>query len=555
MQPGSATDAGRGSTNTWTDDGTRRRDIVLGVLVLAIVGGVVPVLLAHHFGALGIPRNDDWAWISSAFELFDHSRIDGQNWAPMNLVGQLLAAWPVMLVFGRHIEALQIETAVFGVIGLVAVLDLGTRLLPVRRAVYVALVVAVGPMWASLAASFMTDVPAFALAMVCLALGARGVGPDRLRWPYWPSLVIGFAAFTIREYALVAVFAVALTGVWSSWWRPAARTRALIAFFALVASAVVFTAWHAHLPHWAPIAVGLPDPSSVREAIRSLPADLLAIGLLTLPAVVLAGPVRIVRNARSHAPRTTMVVSAALALLVGRHLFVHRGLMLFFGTNYLVPSGSVQIGHGVHPPLLPRALWFVITVSAACSAVVVACSVIAGVAAVLHRPSIVTLAPPTLLIVALAAAGYGVSWAAGPAIGASTYDRYALPLVPLVMIGVLRGAPTAPQHRLHQRAVAGGAAFTLLAALGVMYGVNTASYNGTVWRVDRSAAETAGATTLVDGGFEWNHWHHVHLPDTCITVRRQEREPTDRSALVASASVTSGLDTQLWIVARQVRPC
>ena len=35
--------------------------------LLAFVGGVVPIAIASHFGVLGIPRNDDWSYLLTAF--------------------------------------------------------------------------------------------------------------------------------------------------------------------------------------------------------------------------------------------------------------------------------------------------------------------------------------------------------------------------------------------------------------------------------------------------------------------------------------------------------
>ncbi|MFI5053952.1 MAG: hypothetical protein ACHQDE_06275, partial [Acidimicrobiia bacterium] len=47
--------------------------------VLALVGGVVPVALAGHFGALGIPRHDDWSYALAAFRFADRGRFNGNG--------------------------------------------------------------------------------------------------------------------------------------------------------------------------------------------------------------------------------------------------------------------------------------------------------------------------------------------------------------------------------------------------------------------------------------------------------------------------------------------
>ncbi len=91
---------------------------------------------------------------------------------------------------------------------------------------FLAVVVALGPMWAGLSASYMNDVPAFSLAMVCLALGARGIRRDggNLGW-LCASLTVGLVGFTMREYVIIAPLAVGLAAAWAAirWSRAAAR--------------------------------------------------------------------------------------------------------------------------------------------------------------------------------------------------------------------------------------------------------------------------------------------------------------------------------------------
>src|SRR4051812_27811166 len=164
-----------GSTDADDARTERRRDrSTLGALALIVlVGGVVPIVIARHFGAFGIPRGDDVAYVLSAFRFADTGNIDGNHWPSMNLVGQLVLSAPVVWTFGHRVAALQVEIVAIGVVGMYAVFDLAKQLLSPRRALFVALLVAIGPLWVSLSVSYYTDVPAFAFAMVSLALGAR----------------------------------------------------------------------------------------------------------------------------------------------------------------------------------------------------------------------------------------------------------------------------------------------------------------------------------------------------------------------------------------------
>src|SRR5215510_3418146 len=178
----------------------RHAQMVAACALVVLVGGVFPFLVARHFGAFGIPRNDDWAYLRSAFGFADHGTLTGGDWASMNLVGQLVVALPAVWLFGHRVEALQLEVLVLGVAGLLCVLDLARRLLPLGHALLVALTVAIGPLWAALSVSYMTDIPAFAFAMASLAAGALGIGRDLVNGLFCASLVIGVFGFTVRGY-------------------------------------------------------------------------------------------------------------------------------------------------------------------------------------------------------------------------------------------------------------------------------------------------------------------------------------------------------------------
>src|SRR5262245_45173389 len=86
------------------------RERTLALVAIVIVGGVVPLLITQHFGALGIPRNDDWIYIRAAFAFVDTGVLDGRHWIAATLVGQLVASVPTIAVFGHSVAALQVQT-------------------------------------------------------------------------------------------------------------------------------------------------------------------------------------------------------------------------------------------------------------------------------------------------------------------------------------------------------------------------------------------------------------------------------------------------------------
>src|SRR4051794_14653986 len=168
----------------------------------------------------------------------------------------------------------------------------------------------------------MTDVPAFALAMVCPALGTRAVGRDRLDLGlFWVALLGGFAAFSVREYALVAPAAVWLTALLHA--RRWSKNRFLVVIDALLCCtvlALLLMLWRGGLPGWQPLSPRLPGLSSARSALATSASAAAVVGLLVVPAVVLAGPRHLVASAWSRAPRASVATALIALVLFGAEL-------------------------------------------------------------------------------------------------------------------------------------------------------------------------------------------------------------------------------------------
>src|SRR5436190_9436709 len=98
--------------------GTRRG--APSVALLVVVGFVVPLLIARHYHALGVPRGDDWSYLRTLYHWVDSGRLNFNNWVTMTLVGQLALAAPIALVRGHDTSSVQALTTVLGVAGLLA---------------------------------------------------------------------------------------------------------------------------------------------------------------------------------------------------------------------------------------------------------------------------------------------------------------------------------------------------------------------------------------------------------------------------------------------------
>jgi hypothetical protein len=571
------------------------RDNLWIASALGLVAVAAPLLIAAHYRALGIPRSDDWSYLLVQFRFVRDGTINLNNWVSMTLVGQVVLGAPVAVLSHRSITAMQAFTAVTGLVGLMAVVQLGRRLLPsVWHGAFVALMVAAGPLWGPLAASFMTDIPAFTLGMLSLLVGLAALRRPAVSLPLVAaSLALGFVGFSIRQYVIVTPLAVVLTAAWVlAACRDTRRLRTLAVLVGvfLVASAALFVWWRS-LPQSLALAPAFPSPHSAKSlAIRGV--DLFRLlGLLAAPAIVLAGPVRIVRRAWRAGPRLTVAAASTTSIALAG-IYLHVPTRPFVG-NYVARDGVLahDVFSGTRPDVVPSAVFDLLVLVGSIGAVLLVVAAVPSAVTVARRLRQRELAPedPGVAVVGLAFAGYAVAYVIALASGLPLYDRYVLPLVPLAAFGVLRvaspeGAVTAtpdvtggPGRYRPRQGVLAGAAVSLvaLAVVGLAYTVDSASFDGTRWATATAATRQGFTPLQIDGGFEWNSYYLGFAPSSSrppnsgtsprridprerrlhYCVKMRVGTPLPGSRVVASKPFRAPTHGPARVTAAQIRPC
>lgn len=550
--------------------------VLLGALAM-----LLPLVVASHYGAFGIPRGDDWSYYLTLFRFVDTGTLRFNHWVSMALVGQLAIAAPVALVTDRSVSAMQVLTAVLGLVGLLSVVSFGRRVTRPGPAVFVAAVIAMGPLWGPLAASFMTDVPAFALGMLALAVGVEGVRRAPMSMPFVVgSVAVGLVAFAVREYAVVPALAVAITALWVGVarrdWR---RVRIVVMALVLlaIAAALLLVWWHT-VPDSRGAKPAMPDARSVKSVVYKGAELLRLVGFLVAPVLVLAGPADVVRRAWRASPSLTMVLGGGSALwLAGVELIQPRAA---FVGNYFAPDGvfaqSVLVGH--RPDILPAAGFRLLVAVGSLAGVLLAIAAVALAVEVCDRVRDRCFAPRSereviLAAIGIALMGYGLAYAAAVLAGLPFWDRYALPLVPLASLLVLRGGVA--KVLAGPRLIGTGIALVLVATVGLVYTIDAARFDGARWHVATLATRQGFPAKRVEGGFEWTSYRlgrppgqiwgknpqlaglgkgATGRPHFCVKVQVNPRHRTGR--VLASTTYRTLAGRTVRIVAMRTRqPC
>ncbi len=283
------------------------------------------------------------------------------------------------------------------------------------------------------------------------------------------------------------------------------------------------------------------------------------LGLLIAPAVLLARPVRLVRNAWGSSRALSLVFGGAMAVLqIG--VYVRVRATPFVG-NYLSRDGvlSRAVLEGDRPAVIPSPLFDLLVFIGAAVAVLLAVALVPFAVSSWDRvrERRFTLDDPPGAAIVLTIVGYSAAYTLAAVAGLPLYDRYALPFVPLIAFLLLRsslaipatpGASTASTPSARTRAgvvVGAGLALALLAMVGLAFAVDSAEFDGTRWLVAQRATDAGYPARTVNGGFEWVNYHRGTWKQRSssgelVAARRQGQAQYCVVVVVNPAQVRSG---------------
>ena len=541
--------------------------IVLGLIVLAVG---LPAVAGIASGAISAPRNDDFAYRRAAITLYETGRLELTGWAVMTLVGQLVATLPLLWVSGGSAWAFAATGAIFAVAGIVASYSLARRLLSPGWAGFAVLLAVLLPGFMVYTTSYMTEVPAFAMEMSCLAIGAAAIhrSPEEHRWRWLAaSLAVGCYAFSIREYAIAAPIAVLLAAGASD--RQRRRLPYAIALVALVVACAAIYAYTSSLPGQESPVWNAPTPETTRRVL-----DAVAVLSLALAPALLVGVMNWVPHWWRSGDRIGVIVGGLVGAATARMIYVDQVAVRIGGAPGTAPDlfvGNVFASHGSldvnlfagnRPLLYVPPTWDLLNDLALVATF--AAFAFLGAAIVAERRRLlraidIRSVPTPLGSVAGMVAAFIVVFATGTIVVGLTvilFDRYtwplALPLAILLLIrprpepagatsGSMAGDPPRSGGRQAAVALMAGALVAVDATVSVALLLNADSFDGARWQMGDEAIRRGFVAETVDAGFEWVGFHATGLAE--LTALREPtmteyavKFPSFRQCAVASST-------------------
>lgn len=475
-----------------------RRDVV-AIAILALIGVGIPLWLSAAAGAIGIPTVDDWVYMRGALSLFNTGTIvmPGRTAAA---IGQLLMVQPVLRLSGGDPWAFTAFGLIMTSIVILATHLLARRFIGTGAAAMVGILVVVFPGFARVSASFMTDIPAYALGMLCLLLGTVWLEGGR-RLTLLGCLGLGLLAVSIREFALAAPAAVLVIG----WARSEAKDRAWLglasALFAICLAGVLLAT--KLIPGDA-----VPQTTGGFGRIVLVGPAILTIAAVLLPVVALA----IGRRMQSLIPAQIFggVALAGIAFLTP------WGIWTGGGGNFWTPFGLAGDGllRGTRETVIGQSAWALSAQLAWTAGMLLATLALSWVQRYVAHVKSLSGARATLNGLARRPIGllgtfiliYGGGLIAFAAIY-GVWDRYLYPIVPAAAILVLRSVPDA--FRVGRTLAFSHGAFVWLAASALVIAANSFAYDGARWREGEAAVAMGYEARTIDAGYEWVGYHAI----------------------------------------------
>ena len=467
---------------------------MLALAILCLVGVGIPLLLSAAAGAIGVPGNDDWVYMRAADSLFRTGSVDMPGHTAAS-IGQIVMVQPLLWLSGGSPWAFTAFGLAMALIGVASAYLLARRFVGTGSAVLVVLLVEAFPGFARETAGFMTDVPAYALAVLCLLLGARWLLGEGRRVTLVASLGAGLLAVSIREFAIAAPAAILV----AAWARNRADERGWLAgvsgIFAAGVACVLVVA--ASMPgRGVPLTADLWRCSFLGPAFTTLAAVL-------LPAAALGMGRRIATFSPEH-----IILGAGL---VGFMFFLPIGPLV---GQLWMPDGLVgnALLSGTRDPVIGTLAWTLSEQLASFAAILVAALALrwgqrnlAGVTSLstgMARAVRIARSREAPLVLFLVA--YAGVLAVFTSMG-YPQDRYLYPMVPAAAILLLRG-PARPSRVGRSQAFA-HAAFAWLVASAFVIAANSFAYDAARYREGEAAVALGYDARTVDAGYEWVGYH------------------------------------------------
>lgn len=392
------------------------------------------IVIAHPFANNSFI--DDWSYAYVASQFAQTGRFHYSGWGSPSIVLQSIWASIWIRIFGFSFDLLRLVSVPFSLAFILLIYALGRKVGLARNfALFGSLVVAASPLFFPVACSFMTEPYACSLTLLCIYAAlccADTPNPARARIWLWIFTAAAILGGSDRQTVWVAPIVLIPYLVWKKRSDRGFLVSGVVAYAACLAALAVVMKYFS--PSYAPTALSHQQLlhlvlTQSFGAVRRIASLFLVALWMSLPAFLCSTNLWKRLTARQLA--AILLISTAFfgLLLIGT-----RGIAPFVG-NILTENGILSAGtegFGLKPVLLVKPLQYGLTIMLVLVVVTWACLI-------WRKNPLMGLSANAAAVFLLFVCAYTpLLYPAG--LTSFVFDRYALPLIPLIVISALLSA-------------------------------------------------------------------------------------------------------------------
>ncbi|MBI1225289.1 MAG: hypothetical protein GC192_08635 [Bacteroidetes bacterium] len=471
-------------------------------LALLALTWLAVLFVIHPAG--NFPLNDDWAYAKDVWYLSQEGRLKLDDWPAMTRLTQIFWGAGFCKVFGFSHEVLRFSTMLLGFGGLVAAWHIFIEMGASRRLASLGtLVLMFNPIYFSLSATFMTDVPFLSLFLWSTYFYLKSANSGELKQVIWAT-VFALLATMVRQLGMAGPLAFAVLWLYRQGFNWRSLLVAMTPLALCAAAYLGFTKWY-EATQGLPEAYGSLDKLLNRfggegyylECLRRIGLLLFFLGFFLSPVTV-PFVVPQLRKANRKLRWWTFGITMLLSIC-----------FIYAWKDY--PLGNMIYNLGIGPKTLKDAAFWVNVNPALGKTALIAVKAVGASLGIIFLltliPSIyhgfATAGKPRQQSVFLWA--FLLSYTGFLLTELYFLDRYHLVLVPFLTAVLLQG-----QNILFDKKqlLAAGFFLAIMAGYAITATHDYFSWNRARWQALHYLTDEMGVKrNQIDGGFEFNGWY------------------------------------------------
>lgn len=456
------------------------------------------------------PLNDDWAFARSVKVLMDTGSFQLTGWMSMPVITQVYWGYLFTSVFGFSFEVLRYSTLVLSIAGLVfTYLIILDSVREEKETIFAFLVIAFNPLYYSLSATFMTDVPFYAFFAGAVYFFIKYFRTEDYTF-FITAVIFTIASAFIRQLGAVLLLAFAIVYSFKKNEHLVKKIIPYVLFLALVAAIVLMQDYIAS-PVISPflrnkrinIFLRFFDAFSIGKLFEVIKAGyfgLIYIGLFLFPLLIFY-----IKNVYKRIPFYLLLLGSvgmlAALIKIDKILPLRPNMITQFGTGPTLLKDVDVFGHRIIP-FIPWSIWLLLTFIGITGSVILLFLLFRYIR--VWRNKVHQLATddklPVLFILSVLVLSYI------PICITEFYDRYLIIYLPLTAYLIMKTGIVKPSRYMYS------AAYVLTGIIIIYSVVSTHDYfawSKARWEaVDHLLYEERVSPSMIEGGFEFNGWYH-----------------------------------------------